>query len=171
MAFFRTLLTATCSVLWLVPAAAQTVELDRQRCQDTAAEISIPACTAVIDSGTASSLDVSIAFRYRGIAYLGLRDAVRAQADEERASQLYPQELSPFLYHGLALYREGRLRAALQDFNVALARNDEFAEAFYARALVERDLGDRQNAAADFAAAVTQQPAVGHVMASLGFSP
>src|SRR5437764_9036040 len=113
-------------VLSYVPAFAQSDDIDRQRCRAFASDVSVAACSAVIARGTASTLTLAEVYRYRAQAYLHAGDPDRAAADAEAASRLNAQEISPLLIHGLALYAKGDVRAALADFNAAIARDDRF---------------------------------------------
>ena len=150
---------------------AQSDDIDRQRCRAFASEISIPACTAVIARGAASTLTLAEVYRYRAHAYLHAGDPDRARADATTALQLNPEENAPLLIHGLALYVKGDAAGALADLNAAITRDDRFAEAIYARGLVERALGERARAQADFTTAIGIRGNTASVIADFGVAP
>lgn len=152
-------------------AQAQSDDIDRQRCQAFASTVSIPACTAILQRGTASTLTMAEVLRYRATAYLHAGAPARALADAEESARLNPEELAPALIHGLALYALGDLRGARADFNAAIARDDRFAEAIYARGLVERAVGDATDARRDFAAAINIHGNVATTIAAFGVAP
>jgi tetratricopeptide (TPR) repeat protein len=164
-----------CGVLGLLllcgGAQAQSDDIDRQRCRAFASAISIPACTAVLRRGTASTLTMAEVLRYRAAAYLHAGAPDRALADAEASARLDPQQTAPQLIHGLALYVKGDLRGALADFDGAIARDPRFAEAIYARGLVARARGDMAEARADFAAAVNIRGDVTTTIAAFGVAP
>jgi tetratricopeptide (TPR) repeat protein len=164
-------LPAALSLLIASAAWAQSDDIDRQRCRAFASDVSIRACTAVIARGSASTLTLAEVYRYRAQAFLHAGDPESARVDAEAAARLDPERNAPLLIHGLALYLKGDARGALGDFNAAIARDNRFAEAIYARGVVERALGQTTQAQRDFAIAVGIRGNAASTIADLGIAP
>lgn len=77
-------------VVFADPASAQTRKETWALCNSGDPDRSIEACTTLIESGTETVVNLSIAHSNRGITYSDKGDFDRAMADYERALQLNP---------------------------------------------------------------------------------
>src|SRR5215472_1091479 len=78
------------SGIMLGSACAQTHEQNWARCKDADPDLSIGACTALIQSGEKSKSLLAAAFSYRGIGYARKGEYYQAIRDYDQAIQLAP---------------------------------------------------------------------------------
>ncbi|MBD2500682.1 serine/threonine-protein kinase [Anabaena azotica] len=96
----------------------------------------------------------------RGVLYLQqFKDYDKAIADFNQAMRLASNnpKLAAIAYDGRgnALAAQGKLPAALEDLNKAIENKQDFAQAYFNRAMVHTQLGNKQEALEDFAKADT----------------
>ena len=94
--------------------------------------------------------DVAIPYRKRGLVYLYLKDYQAALVDFERAAQLTPDDPNVHLAKAAAKMLQGNMTEAIADFNRTIELDSNFAIAYFLRAGVYSELGDRQAALKDY---------------------
>ncbi|MDU4962341.1 MAG: tetratricopeptide repeat protein [Sporomusaceae bacterium] len=106
--------------------------------------------TAAIDRQRGSVRPLPTPYFKRGrILYLQ-REHKAAIKDLSRAVELAPSMYEAYLYRANALAALGRFETAIHDYDTVLKLKPDTALAYYGRALVWREKGDAQKAAADF---------------------
>ncbi len=143
-------------------AAAQTPD-QLVRCRNFESFFSydqqISACTAVIDAGKRSKLDLRFAFHSRGYAYYKKDNFEGAIADFSDAIRLDPEDAHAL--NGRCWMRTiiGRdLREALEDCNAALRLRPDDAATIDSRGFACLKLGQLNNAIAEYDAALALEP-------------
>ena len=94
--------------------------------------------------------DVAIPYRKRGLVYLYLKDYQAALVDFEHAAQLTPDDPNVHLAKAAAKMLQGNMTEAIADFNRTIELDSNFAIAYFLRAGVYSELGDRQAALKDY---------------------
>jgi tetratricopeptide (TPR) repeat protein len=112
-------------------ATAQT--LDQQRCAGPDPDISIGACTAMIQAGQETQENIAKAFGNRGNAYFGKGQYDRAIEDYDQAIRLNPNYAFAFHGRGLAYAFKGQYDRAIEDYDQAIRIIPNFADAFVNR--------------------------------------
>ena len=94
----------------------------------------IDGCTALIDSGQATTTALAIAHNNRGNAYTAKGDLDRAIPDFDQSIKLDPAYAKPFNNRGAAYLRKGEYDLALTAFDQAIKLNPNYGRAFVNRA-------------------------------------
>src|SRR5580658_9971929 len=96
-------------LLALLSGSAQTPSRDENwtRCQDNNPDLSIGACTALIESSVESPANRATAFHNRGDRYLGKGERDKAIADYDAAIRLRPDDAVAFNNRGDAYLDNG----------------------------------------------------------------
>ena len=120
----------------------------------------IEGCTAVINSGRASSRILAEAFLHRGDAYrLRQNDIDRALADYNEAIRVAPDFAPAFAARGFVyLFAKPQLDRAIGDFSEAIRIEPASANVFYFRGVAWSGKGDWDRAIADFDQAIRLRP-------------
>ncbi|MGB7125369.1 MAG: tetratricopeptide repeat protein [Methylovirgula sp.] len=118
----------------------------------------IKACTAMIESGQETPINLSVAYNNRGNAYRAKGDFDRAIADFNDAIGLDPNLPTVYYNRGNAYDDKGELDRAIADFNAAIRLDPKFAFAYNNRASVYNAKGDFDRAIADYSAAIRLDP-------------
>ena len=71
---------------------------------------------------------------------------------------MHPTHLKAIFGRGLALQRMGKAESAIVDFNTAIEKGGEWAEAYYSRALAHAALDHDAEALADYNVAIQKKP-------------
>jgi lipoprotein NlpI len=121
-------------------------------CKDPNPDVSIGACTALLQSGALSDTARASALQNRGIAYRVKGDYVRAIADHDQAITLRPEFAAAFNSRGFAYQLKGNFERAIADYNAAIKLKPDLAAAFKNRGRIEFYLGRFADAAADLRA-------------------
>ena len=103
-----------------LPALAQPLAESWQRCDDANADLRIAGCTAVIQSGHESGINLSIAFAKRGLAHARKAEHARAIEDYDEAIRHNPSNASALTNRGIACIETGRHDRAIEDFDQAI---------------------------------------------------
>ena len=120
----------------------------------------IEGCTAVTDSGKATSAIVAEALVNRGDAYrLRQNDLDRALADYDQAIRTKPGFARAFASRGFVyLFARPQPDRAIADFNEAIRLDPQSANVFYYRGVAWSEKGDWDRAIADFDQAIRLRP-------------
>ena len=140
---------------WTIPAAAD----DLASCQDTDhADISIPACTRIIDSGTETGEFLGMLHDLRALAYCKAHDYARAIPDFNDALALEGPSMhkDTLRVRGAAYLMNGDYEKALADYTAAL--NPPDAVGLNNRGLTYLKMKRYAAAVADYSAALKLQP-------------
>ena len=147
------------SLLCTIPAGASAARQGAaDRCGDPDPEISISACSGVIQSGRARGRDLAIAHTHRGVAYVAL-------LDYDRALQDFAQAITIDSRFVRALRNRGAVHGARQDFDKAIAdftqvlALESSAPAFADRAGMYRLNGQYEEAIRDYGEAIKRDAA------------
>jgi tetratricopeptide (TPR) repeat protein len=114
---------AACGAVSLTPACAQqsiSWELCRGDIKDTSVDLSIRACTEVIQSGRESPKNLAIAHLERGFWYARKKDQDRTLADFDEAIRLDPQNDTALGARSELHHSKGDLARAQADFEQAM---------------------------------------------------
>ena len=84
-------------------------------------------CTTVIQSGSETGYNLSVAFNNRANSYLDQEDYGRAISDYDQAIQIRPSA-THFFNRGLAYCAKGNSDHAIADFNMAIKLDPKYAE-------------------------------------------
>lgn len=139
---------------WATPAAADDLVL----CQDSDhPDISVPACTRLIDGGTETREFLGTLYGFRGLAYFNTGNYVSAIIDMSAALDLgAPGRKDILRLRGWAYLMSGDYEKALADYNEALHPPD--AVGLNNRALVYLKMKKYAAAIADYNAALILDP-------------
>lgn len=149
---------------WLAvqPAAAQT-QADADACNGKPPQYSdgqvIAACSIIIRSGQADSVNMSAFYTNRGFAYDRLGDLPNAIADYSQAIALNPSNEVAYSDRGGAYTKQQNYAQAMSDLNRAIQLNAGDADAYYNRGLVYGAQSDHARAIADYDQAIRLSPA------------
>lgn len=143
-------------------APAQTPDPDAL-CSSNDPDVSIPACTTIIQSGKEPPALIPFAYTNRGLGYLRKGQNDGAITDFDQAIRLFPWGTA-YLGRGIAYTSKGLYKQAIADFDEAirLSPGKNSAIAFYNRGLAKRSGGDAAGADADFARAKQLDPSIGN---------
>ncbi len=100
----------------------------------------------------------SLATSRRGICYLILGDAKRAEADFDEAIQLDPKSADAYAQRGFGLAQKSEFEDALKDFEEAIRLNPNFYVALCDRGQAFARIADYKSALADFDRAIELRP-------------
>ncbi|MGH6974104.1 MAG: tetratricopeptide repeat protein, partial [Stellaceae bacterium] len=117
------------------PVRAQTSDRQWDWCKGDNADLSIGGCTAIIQSGQETTMNLAIAFYDRGNAYDDKGEYDKAIADYTQALQLDPRHETALVNRGLAYKHKGDYDRAIADFNAALGLKPDDEDAYIDRGL------------------------------------
>ena len=137
---------------------AQTQDPNWNLCNGSDPDQLIAGCTALIQSGHLSSVNLAAAYNNRGNAYVNKGEHDQAIQDFNKAIQLDPSYAQAFSNRGIAYSEKGAYEQAIQDFNRALRLNPSDVNAFNGRGLAYSAKGEHSQAIADFSRAIALQP-------------
>ena len=118
----------------------------------------IDGCTALIDSGQATTTALTIAYNNRGNAYTVKGDLDRAILDFDQSIKLDPAFAKPFNNRGAAYLRKGEYDLALKALDQAIRLNPNYGRAFVNRAGVYLKKNEYDRAARDYDEAIRLEP-------------
>ncbi len=121
------------AMLGAAPVLAQTSKQNWARCEDNDPDLSIGGCTAIIQAGGETNVNLAIAFTNRGIAYNDKRQYDRAIQDFDQAIRLNPSHADAWASRGNAYQEKGEHDKAIADFDRVLRLTPNDASAFYNR--------------------------------------
>jgi tetratricopeptide (TPR) repeat protein len=154
----RTILIGLAMACIALPAWAQTHDQNVARCGGNDHDLSISACTALIQSGQDPTYEIGAFFDLRGFDYeaKGLHD--QAIADYTRAIALDPTDAPAYSMRGVAYEAKGLHDQAIADYTraIALSPNDPYAHNYRGVAYEAKGLHDQ--AIADYRAALKITP-------------
>lgn len=127
-------------------------------CTSTDFDLSIQACTTIINSGNESKENHAMAFTNRGIAYDRKGEYSLALADYDNAITLDPNSGNAFFNRGLLYGHERKYDSAIADFDKTIALNPKDAEAYFNRAISYSFKGEPDLAITDFDLAISLNP-------------
>lgn len=130
-------------------AAAQDLRDSVRRCNDDSPDVTIPGCTAAIDSGLVSGDRLATLYSNRGIAFSDKGQHDRGIADLDRALALSPNDPVYYFNRGNIYGSMGKLDRAIADLDQAIRLKPDYARAYYNRARAYQVLGQPDRAAAD----------------------
>jgi tetratricopeptide (TPR) repeat protein len=127
-----------------------------------AARVTIPTgkCSAVIQSGQETGMNLGDAFSGRGTAYARKGDYEHAFQDCDQARQLNPNDTKALYGRGTACWHKGDFDRAFQDYDQALRLNRNYANAFFGRGLAYAHRGDIDHAISDYDQALRLNPSL-----------
>jgi len=143
---------------WVIPAWAQTLQQNEERCGDSNPDLAIGNCTAVIQSGQVSDASLAMAFNNRGVAYGKNSKYDLAIADYNEAIRLKPDLAMAFNNRGAAQDSLGKLDFALADYNQAISLKPDYFDAFNNRGIAYGKKDQINLAIADFNEAIRIKP-------------
>lgn len=121
------------------------------------AERAIEVCTRTINSDATQRTEIASALLVRGERHEDQHDLAAANADFERAAEIYaeeiadaPQSAAPYAGRSSAYYYLNRFEDALADINRAIQHDSGFASAYYRRGHLHFRNGNFVAAIADY---------------------
>jgi tetratricopeptide (TPR) repeat protein len=127
-------------------AAAQSPKLKNvELCNGadrSAPDRQIIGCTALIDSGGATTQALAIAHNNRGNAYTGKANYHRAIRDYDQSIKLNPNHARAFNNRGVAYQKMSEYDRAIKDFDESIKLHPNNASAFANRAETFRSMGE-----------------------------
>lgn len=143
------------------PAEAVT-QADADACNGRPPQYSdgqvIAACTVIIQSGQADSVNMSAFYANRGFAFDRQNDLNSAVSDYSRAIALDPANGTAYSNRGGAYLKLRNYSAAMSDLNQAVALQPGNPDAYYNRGLVYGAQEDPVRAIADYDRAISLGP-------------
>jgi tetratricopeptide (TPR) repeat protein len=137
-----TLAAATIGLLFAVTTAEAD---DWQLCVANQPDQVPIACTAVINQGGRSDIEIARAYAIRGEWFRVRKRNDEALADFDHAEKLDPNSYMAIAGHGATLAQMGQLQEALTQYERAIALNPQLPAAY----LMRGELRQRQNQLAD----------------------
>jgi len=113
-----------------------------KECKGADPDLSVVACSAIIDSGQETGLNLAQAYRYRGSAYWAKKNYDGAIQDFGQETRLNPNSWAGFYELGRAYAHKGDYSRAIQDYDQALRLNPNFADALIMRGLAQTQNGN-----------------------------
>jgi lipoprotein NlpI len=145
--------------LSLVPAAGQSRDESWSRCKDLEkTDLSIEACTVLIQSGRETKKNLAVALNNRCGSYVNKGQFAQAIADCDEAIRLNPKLVEAYGNRGNAYRSSREYDRALQDYDHALQLKPDFAGAYNGRGWTYRAQGDLDRAIHDFDQAIRLDP-------------
>ena len=133
----------------LTAAPARADDWDTCKDESVAADVSITACTKLINSRRNKGNDLAIAYYNRGISYRQKGDVDRALSDYNESIRINPSYARAFNNRGNIWKDKGDLDRAIADYDQAIKLEPGFALAYANRGDVFDDKGDQTRAIAD----------------------
>ena len=149
-------------------ASAQSETENWTRCEGKNPDLSIRACTALIQSAAQDDENLAVALNNRGIAYDVKGQHDLAIADFTHAIQLKPDYAGAFSNRASAHAARGELDFAILDFNQAIQLKPDDASAFNLRGSAYEAMGQPDLAIADFSRAIQLKPDLADAYSSRG---
>ena len=134
------------------------------RCGDPDPEVSISACSAVIQSGRARGRELAAAHTERGVAYVALLDYDRALSDFGEAIRIDATFSKAFANRGAVHGAKQDFDNAIKDFTRAIELGPRSAHAFADRAGMHRLTGQHDAAIRDYTEAIRIDPTFGEAI-------
>jgi len=150
-----------CCLALLSNGYAYAAEEDWAACNNERGDISIQACTRIIERGGESDEQLSRAYYNRGYEYEALRDFDKAIADYREAIRLDPQAKLAHNNLGLMLYEKGGREPnweAHAAYSRAIEIDPELSQAYFNRGVVGFKLGEYAGAVTDFEKTLSLKP-------------
>jgi tetratricopeptide (TPR) repeat protein len=138
--------------------AANAAPAALRDCVSPVAELSIGACSKIIEDAAVDSKVHALAYTNRGNAYLRLKAYDRALSDYEMAIVLNPDFATPYNNRGIVYHRLGQYRRAITEFNKAVQLKPDYANAFNNRGYAYQQLGEFGKARSDYEKALEIDP-------------
>src|SRR5712671_4408349 len=147
--------------LWaiMVSAPAQALsEQDLRNCDSLQAEVSIPACTSVINEPQLPDSKRALARLKRGLAYYSMLKFDEALPDFDAARKLDPKDHIAHNNLGLVYTVKGDYAKAVTAFDEGIRVNPESADLFYNRGFAYAMLKELDKAIVDMKEAIKLGP-------------
>ena len=155
---FKTFVCAFLTVDLAAVAAGQKPDENWRRCRGNDPDLSIGACTGIIQSGREKGAKLAPAFTNRGAAYLQKDQNDLAIQDFDRAIQLSPDDATAFSDRGAAYLDKGEYDRTIQDCNQAIQLDPGVYQAFDNRGSAYLHKGQFDRAIQDFSQAIGLNP-------------
>jgi tetratricopeptide (TPR) repeat protein len=136
-----------------VASAAGPTVWDECR-QTPESDISIVACTNILQAPDETPSNRAIAYYARAGAYKTKGDKDRAIADYTKAIEANPIYADAFTGRGIVYQSKGDNDRAIADYTKAIEINPRYANAYVGRGMVYRLKGDSDHAVADYTKAI-----------------
>jgi tetratricopeptide (TPR) repeat protein len=174
----RRVLIGLALVLAAIPASAQTSAKNIANCGNKNADISIAACTAMLQAKPAMSMEYRQgAYFTRGNAYdgKGLEDLAIADFTSAMALKPDPETLANlYLARGFASYHKSLFAQSIADFSKMIVLKPDYADVYKLRGGAYELSGQLDKAIADYRTALKLEPdakAVKDALSRLGVAP
>lgn len=162
---------------WLATQASVALAQTKQQfdtCNNTRGKISaerqVSGCTALIESGKLSKVELGTAYGLRAFAHFLSSDTRRALADFAEAAALGPMPAEAHLFRGDAYIMEKDFAAARASLAEAIRLNPKFAAAYHRRGVSYAAEKDFARAIEEYDQAVKLDPAFAAAFRSRGFA-
>lgn len=155
---FAVLLAAILLSILTGPAAAQNLARQGELCSTSEGAAAIAACTAYIEAGKQSGMDVSDAYFNRGIQFVHMGEYDRAISDYTVAIQMSPGFAYAYVNRGTAFVQKDDFDRAIEDYSTALQIMPEVPELFMNRGVAYFATRQFTKAKADFVHALSLEP-------------
>jgi tetratricopeptide (TPR) repeat protein len=148
----------------------QTEDPNWKLCKGDDPERSIPACTALIQSGQLSDSQLAEAYYSRGLAYGTKNDLDQSILDHTQALQLNPKFAEAFYRRANALLRKGNYAGAIFDYDEAIRLKPGDANSFYGRGIAYVYSGKADRGIEDYDEALSLNPGFAKAFYGRGFA-
>jgi lipoprotein NlpI len=128
------------------------------RCASADDEVSMSACTSLIQSGRATTAVLATAYNNRGEAYNNRRSYDKAILDLDKAIALQADFAEAYTNRGIAYRAKGADDQAIADQSKAIALEPSFAQAYYNRGNAYLHEGLSRQAITDYSEAIALEP-------------
>jgi Tfp pilus assembly protein PilF len=155
---FRRAMILLAALLFAAPAFAGKEEDRRDCAANQSQDDRIAACSRVLEDQSANASLRTMAYRNRGIAYIGKKLFELAVFDFDEALKLSPQDQSALANRGWASAQRGQLDRAIADYSEFLKLNPRGERIYNNRGLAYMRKGELPSAFADFEAAMKIAP-------------
>lgn len=139
-------------------AGAQGPDQSWPHCRDSNADLSIGACTAIIEADTETNANLALAYGNRGAAYFKKGQYDKAIQDCSEAIRLQPNYASALGNRGSAYYNQGEYDKAIQDYGRAIHLKPDYAAAYNNRGAAYLGKGQYAQAVRDYDEAIRLRP-------------